>query len=313
MDQERALKILLVDDNEDHVYLAKRSLQESGKFLVDPAMTGVEALQKAGSQEYDAILLDYNLPDMSGLQVLQKLLDSGCEVPVVMVTGGGSESVAVEAMRAGAYDYVVKSVDYQGTLPPVIYRALDRNRLIQRNKELQRKLQEQATTDFLTGLFNRQHFSECYEYELARARRYGNHLAVIMLDVNRFKHMNDTYGHRMGDQILRRIGQVLKDSIRATDIAARYGGDEFIIALPAGSDSSAEDAPAGAQAVVARIRENIEAVNASGEFPEPISLSIGISCADGDCDHLLESADHEMYVDKRRYYQQYPKRRASGG
>lgn len=155
------------------------------------------------------------------------------------------------------------------------------------------RLRAQVTYDFLTGLRNRRGFQELYERELLKAKRYPRPLALIMLDVDNLKGINDTYGHRIGDEVLKAVGRLMEKSFRTADLLARYGGDEFVALLP-------ETDEPGAAACVGRLEEAIAQFNQLGALPVPISVSVGIAPGPLDQEDLLELADKAMYAHKAR-------------
>ncbi|MFW5857464.1 MAG: diguanylate cyclase [Planctomycetota bacterium] len=157
-------------------------------------------------------------------------------------------------------------------------------------------LERLSVTDDLTGLQNRRHFNEIFDLETRRAMRYYHPLSVIMLDIDHFKEVNDTYGHPAGDRVLQKLGQILRDHLRETDIIARYGGEEFIMALP-------ETTPEIAHRVAERLRERIENESFGTENGKPlqITVSIGLVSRLGQLDakDLVASADEALYRAKR--------------
>ncbi|MCC6442677.1 MAG: response regulator [Armatimonadetes bacterium] len=130
-------RVLMADDNPDHLFLARNALTRTGLYEIDAVSSGQEALDRLAGDGYAVLLLDYNMPGMDGFDVLARMKELGYELPVIMITGGGSERVAVEAMKAGAYDYVVKSEGYLEVLPAVIAKAIETSLLIQKNRELE--------------------------------------------------------------------------------------------------------------------------------------------------------------------------------
>ena len=170
--------------------------------------------------------------------------------------------------------------------------------IIIENSRLHEQLQEQAITDYITGLFNHRHVHERLEEEFARAARSKSPFAVMMMDVDKFKEFNDTYGHLQGDEALRFIAQNLRETLRATDIVGRYGGDEFLAILP---DTTREEAEEAGQ----RIMSMLAGTPFSPDDPErsvALAMSIGIACYPQDShakDELVMLADAALYAAKR--------------
>ncbi len=293
MDERK--RILLVEDNPDHAYLAKAHILWTGGYVISEVSTGKDALDEFETDMYDLSLLDYDLPDMNGLIVLQHMVKKSAHFPVIMMTGRGSESIAVQAMKDGAYDYIVKSSDHYKDLPLLLQKAFEKYELLRLNEALKQKLEEQARKDLLTGTINKNYFCELYARELERAKRYKGKLAVVMIDIDNFKTINDTCGHLVGDSVLVKIGGILKRCCRSTDIVARYGGDEFVIViLEAGAEK--------ARSLTSRIRAAIKSLNAEIKLPIEVSISMGVRVSNGDYEALLESADRDMYRYKKEYY-----------
>ena len=239
------MRILVVEDDLDQRELIKETLVgHFGNDTVTCAESGHKVLEW-DLEQFDVILTDYNLPDIGGLDFLAEILKR-VDRPVIVVTGENIRQTASDALRAGAYDYVVKHGDYLFAIPLVVAKNLEAWKIKQENKELHLRQQQtmqqlqdalsrqeqMAATDPLTNLYNRRHFNAVLERYFAEAVRYGHDLACIMCDLDGYKKLNDTMGHQFGDKILQITAKIVTWNMRVMDVAARYGGDEFVILLP---------------------------------------------------------------------------------
>jgi two-component system cell cycle response regulator len=286
-------KVLLIEDNQDHSFLVKSNLESATEFGVDVMESGekgLEAIEQKGDT-YDIVLLDYSLPGQNGLDVLKRIVFVNPDMPVIVITGLGSEAVAVEIMKAGAYDYIIKTGDYYRNIGGIITKVLEQHKIKLLNSQFQKKLEEKASRDFLTGTFNRHRFNEMFEHELERARRYKNPLVMAMIDMDRFKQINDTFGHKMGDYALVCVSNILRQELRASDVISRFGGDEFIVMLPETDKEAAER-------TFNRVQKAIDAFNQKKEIPAELSISVGLGASIDGYDGLLERADKDMYAKK---------------
>ena len=311
------LRILVIEDDVDQRDLIRETLEDclDGEVRVTAVGTRHEALAQ-DLKSFDLILSDYNLPDATGLEILEDLRQR-CSTPVIMVTGENVTQIAAEAIRKGATDYIVKAGDYLFTIPVVVQKNLivakirreneqlrtelekalqdvcDKNALLERSLQ---KVEELAATDPLTGLYNRRHFAKVLEQLFAEAQRYGKDMSCVMIDLDKYKQLNDSLGHQMGDEILIMAGKVIGANMRRMDVAARYGGDEFVLLLP---QASAVDAAAVAQ----RIRQEFKPASAALlKRTEGLSMSIGIGSISGNhpahADQLVRFADQALYHSK---------------
>ena len=304
---QQQLKILIIEDDDDQRELMRETLEDHfGVGTVVSAESGRAALSH-DLRRFDLILSDYNLPDRTGMDLLDDIRRR-CSTPVIMVTGENVGQIAVEAIRRGATDYVVKFGDYLFTIPLVVEKNLTVAHLRREKEELQRQLEEKnalleaalrrveevAATDPLTGLYNRRHFGKVLEQLWSEASRYNHDLACVMVDLDGFKQINDAYqNHQLGDQVLVTAAKVITANLRGMDVAARYGGDEFIVLLP---HASAEQAVGVAQ----RIREEYRlAAGGLLRRKEPATMSIGIGSRRCDvptsADQLISFADAALY------------------
>jgi diguanylate cyclase (GGDEF)-like protein/PAS domain S-box-containing protein len=408
-----AIRVLYMEDDPGLGRLVQKRLRRE-EWAVDLAEDGERGLAKLAESPYDVVLLDHNMPVLSGLQVVSRLASAGQLPPTIMLTGAGDEQTAVEAMKLGVGDYVVKDAAgaYLELLPSVIGRVLERARLrlakekaeedlrasearfrtvaetaadaiicsdhanrvslwnraaermfgyteaealgmstrilfcdssgaplardsdaarfesfgcrrdgtlfpaevsvtdwttrdetyhttivrdVSERKAYEEKLAYMAHHDSLTGVFNRHHLSAVLEKETARAVRYKHPIGFLMIDVNRFKMINDALGHQTGDTVVQAVAGVLSKAVRSADLVFRYGGDEFLVVLPETNGS--------AVILKDRILEALAHWNETSDLLDfDVTLSIGVAHWAPDCgrttDEVLNEADVNMYREK---------------
>ncbi len=310
-------RLLLIDDDADQRDLCREVLEDRfGMGCVVQAGNGVEALAQP-LEAFDLILCDWNLPDCNGLELLGKIRQR-CDTPVIMVTGENVSAFAADAIRNGATDYIVKVENYFFTIPLVVEKNLAVAKLARENAMLRRelesslvsvqqtnqqlegalqKVEQMAATDALTGLFNRRHFNVVVEQLFAESSRYNTDLTCVLIDLDEYKQLNDGYGHQVGDQVLVIVGEILRRSVRKSDVAARYGGDEFVLLLP--HIDSGE-----ASRLVERIREDYRRQTANLlKKDRGMSMSIGAACVSQNrptsAADLIALTDAALYVSKK--------------
>ncbi|MBD3265231.1 diguanylate cyclase, partial [bacterium] len=256
-----------------------------------------DAIQ-AARENYDVIIIDYLLGEETGLDVLKRLQMQGCRAPFLMLTGQGSEMVAVEAMKSGVSDYIVKDRLDSELLRHTLRHILEKEEMRRKIQEQQELLTRMAITDELTGLFNRRYFFESLKKETERAERYQLPLSVLMFDLDHFKKVNDRYGHLVGDRVLAASAKIIQLQLRSSDVAARYGGEEFCLLLV---NTPCE----GARIMAERIRKAIQ----SHEFKDEEGGVFQITCSIGvaefrhplpDLDALMSLADQALYESKTK-------------
>ncbi|KTD26112.1 sensory box/GGDEF family protein [Legionella lansingensis] len=224
--------LLIVDDNiEDQVaykrYISKTFQQQ---LSIQTMEKGELALDFLKTNQVDCILLDYQLPDMTGLDFLRKLKDGDViSTPVIMLTGTGNEKIAIEALKIGAYDYLNKGELKPEILYSAIANAVEKSQLIRKVKAKESEINYLAYHDFLTGIPNRAQFETHLKKVFARAQRYCRAFALLLIDLDRFKLINDNYGHETGDSLLKQVARRFQQCLRESDILARLGGDEFAV------------------------------------------------------------------------------------
>lgn len=281
-------RVLLVDDSPQMHRLVNAWLR-CDQVEVISAYNGDQAMELAVSSPVDVILLDVEMPDINGFDLCRRLKSepSCVNTPIIFLTGASSPEDRVMGLDLGATDYVIKPFH------PAEFQA--RVRAALRTKYLLDLLQQRAQIDGLTSLRNRAYLNERLTAEISRINRRPEPLGAIMMDVDHFKSINDTYGHATGDEVLRSIGEVLNTRTRKEDIVARYGGEEFTILTPGvGHD--------GTYQLAERLRRTIEGLSIRGRAgPIRVTCSFGISYFDPDSpDTLLQRADVALYAAKQR-------------
>jgi len=294
MEEKTKRRILVADDDPENSSLVAEMLRAEG-FEVAVANDGIQALAKIEETKPELVLLDYNMPNYSGLETLHKLRKNQNYVAVIFVSGTDDERVVVDCLQSGADDYVRKPFG-PGELVArvhVRFRNKDTNDELSRATE---KLRELAEHDDLTGLFNMRSMYAKIDRELKRARRYRRRVAVVMMDLDHFKSVNDEFDHLFGSFVLKEIGQIVAKQIRDTDFAARYGGDEFLMVLT-------ETDEKGAAAFGERLRANVEkhvSYDGRNRFSRTASLGVAVSRENEEVEakELVRRADQALYKAK---------------
>ena len=286
-------KILMIDDDRMQFRLTQAHFErfQSTRYELEWAATYEDGVGKLMRGGYAACLLDYQLGDRDGLQLLREVVASGCTVPIIFVTAESSSSVDIEAMNAGALDYLVKG--------EITVSALERSlRYARKLGETLQTLRELATKDTLTGLINRRELDRLLAEEAERSRRFAQPMALVMVDIDHFKAVNDTHGHPTGDAVLREVAQRLKGAVRVVDRVARYGGEEFALLLVQTERGGAAEL---ARQLCAKIAEQPVVVGEGISLNVTVSAGVAALFADGpDIAGLMAAADKALYVAKAR-------------
>jgi diguanylate cyclase (GGDEF)-like protein len=221
------LRILLVEDDPEDALLLRRLLENSAgeKFELQHVTTAAAAVACLEQHEKDLLLLDLGLPDSQGFDTVIRFRTLFPSLPMVIVSGTDDELIGIQAVECGAQDYVAKGLVAGQLLTRAIRFAIARHSQITSFKTA-------AHTDSLTGLPNRRAFDAELAKQLSERARVDGSLSLMLLDIDHFKRLNDTYGHRAGDYVLCQFGSILTRSLRESDFPARYGGEEFGIILP---------------------------------------------------------------------------------
>jgi len=280
-------KILVADDDKNTRWLLKNILEAEG-YSVALASDGLEAWQKIRSAPPELALLDWMMPGLNGIDLCRRIKadPSLRSIYVIVVTSKETDEDKILALEAGADDFLVKPINRA--------ELKARIKVATRVVEFQKNLIELALTDALTGLANRRAFQSALLQETERARRYGTPLSLLVIDIDRFKEINDRFGHGKGDEVLGRVARRIAKVLRKSDAVFRIGGDEFAAVLL--------EPEANARLAIARLKRAFQ--GPSGLLPvDPAhpTLSVGLATFNPSesADDLFRRADAEMYRDKR--------------
>jgi len=280
--------ILVVDDTISNLDILIELLHD---YDVIDATNGKDALEIAEEEEIDLILLDIMMPDMDGYETCQKLKSNSTtkNIPIIFITAKSDEDSIEKAYEIGGIDYVTKPFKPKELLARV-------NRELQL-QDLQKQLKLLASTDPMTTLYNRRFFTNIASHLLDLAKRDKKTISIVMIDIDKFKTVNDTYGHQIGDDVIIHLANIFLKNKRNSDIVCRYGGEEFVILLP---NTSIE----GAQTVAQKIRKNVESsiMNLASNKSLKYTISLGVSQVDVDneinIEQALKRADDALYEAK---------------
>jgi two-component system cell cycle response regulator len=294
---DQKVHILSIEDSDRDFEKICSIVKSRTNIVMSRAREVGEAIQELKTGWFDLVLLDYTLADNKCFDFLRIAGREGIEIPVIAIMGQGNEVVASQLIREGACDYIPKQMLSKKSLFRSISNAMERHRLKRDLKIATEKMAEMSIRDELTGLCNRRFFTEALERETARAKRYGADLSLCMIDIDHFKNINDVYGYPAGDRALSETAVILEESIRKSDMACRYGGEEFALILTnTGPDNAI------------RLSERFMRKLALHEFEYnssrfKMTVSIGITSFDNSFSenskpNLVERADKALYQAK---------------
>jgi two-component system, cell cycle response regulator len=282
-------KVLAIDDSELIHRLLEARLQGEDLEL-HSATSSEEGLQKARALKPELILLDISMEGMNGFELLDKLKeDTGTQnIAVIFISGTDEPMDKVRGLDMGAIDFITKPFD--------AFELKARVRSALRNQYLMRMLEQRAQLDGLTGLWNRTYFDNRLTQEVSEAKRHQRALTLVLCDIDRFKRLNDQFGHPFGDRVLKHVSQIFSGG-RTSDIVCRYGGEEFGLIFPS------TNIERGCE-VAERLRVAIEAAKWSGNPDLVVTASFGVcdmECLEGDVtpEAMLKLADKMLYKAKQ--------------
>lgn len=290
-----SLRVLIVEDSESDTELLLRILRDAG---YDPSHERVETVAGMNAaldgREWDIVIADYTMPRFDGIEALGLVRKKRPDIPFIFVSGTIGEERAVQAMKAGAHDYIMK--DNTARLVPAIERELKEAEVRRDYRRAQERIHYLAYFDPLTDLPNRTLFADRLSQAVLIGRREKQRFALMVMDLDRFKDINDTLGHPAGDRALQQAAARLKACVRESDTVARMGGDEFAVLLPTASHLD------GAAVVARKILDALATPLRIGDRSLDIGASLGIALfpEHGDeTDMLMRAADVAMYAAKR--------------
>ena len=278
----RARRLLIVDDDVGLASLSATILRAEG-YETRVASSGADCLAYARAEPPDLILLDVMMPGSDGFTIAQRLSEDPltARVAVLFLSGTPDLAARFRGLELASTDFLAKPFSRENLIARVA--------LSLRQLDARTQLHSEANVDELTGLGNARHLQAQLGVEQARSKRYGTSLALLMIDVDRLKRLNDEHGHSAGSEIIATVGDILTDGIRETDVAVRYGGDEFVVLLP---HSTRLDAIDFAERTLAKVR-------AARPMGIAFSVSIGVAArvagSDLLLDRLFEEADLATY------------------
>lgn len=268
-DQKSDHKIMIVDDDPEVIRLMSMILESEG-YSHESALSGVEALKKIETWSPHLILLDVNMPGLSGLETIEQVRKRDDYVPIIFVSGNSETEDVIKGLNAGGDDYIGKPFNPH----ELVARVRTQLRIKDLTDQLSAaniKLQALVEIDDLTGLYNMRSVYNKIDLEISRCKRLKNGICAIMMDMDHFKRVNDDHDHLFGSFVLSEVGKLIKDSIRTVDFGARYGGDEFMVVL-SGVDFE------GAHAFCERLRIKIQDYDFNnGEHRMDLTTSVGFA------------------------------------
>jgi two-component system cell cycle response regulator len=293
-DGQNRVHILVVDDEESIREVIEEAIQHVG-YACSTAASGEEALRFLEENHVDVVISDIRLPGLNGFE-LTEIVKKKYDTDVIMITGYGKEFQYEEAIEKGASEFILKPVRFQELIAR-LKRVLRERALIAQRRQMEKRLRELTITDDLTKLYNMRHFYIQLQLEMDRALRYKGSLSLLLLDVDRFKQYNDTHGHLEGDKILIKLGEVIRECLRKSDTAYRYGGDEFMVLLP-------ETRVNEASKVAERIRALFPGVSSHGVPDDTVDTTLSIGVVEyhrgEDLSEFVKRADRAMYKAKKQ-------------
>ena len=297
MPDARPFTIAIVDDDDAIRRLVRLFLSRAG-YETFECTTGEEARAALTSRPWDLAILDRRLPDLDGAVLCHdlKAIPEFRTRYIIMLTGEDEQEDKVQGLELGADDYITKPFQY----PELLARIRAGKRIVDLQKELletNKRLELLSITDGLTKLYNHRYFQDELLRAFEESHRYQRPLSLAIIDLDFFKKINDTYGHAVGDEVLKCVSKLFRDSVRSSDLAARYGGEEFAVMMP---ETQLEDAITFSEKIRLLIEETQMPTQAG---PLPVTVSIGVAAVPHSrirsAKELVVQADKALYRAKK--------------
>jgi diguanylate cyclase (GGDEF)-like protein len=287
--------ILIIDDAKENIVVLSRLLKSHGNIIF--AQNGEEGLLSAMQSIPDLILLDISMPGLDGFEVLMRLKQSPstADLPVIFITGIPDSDTEEKGLTLGAVDYITKPFS-SAVVKARVRHQLKLQRLTRALKDANARLTLLAMTDPLTGAHNRRYFIDMLKNEMSRARRYHHPTSLMVLDIDRFKAINDNFGHDAGDQVIIEVVRTSSEVLRKNDVFSRFGGEEFTILMP---ETTLEEAAQIAGRLCEKVAETQITTN---DHQINFTISGGVAqLEDGDLtpEAILKRADIALYQAKQ--------------
>ncbi|MDB9416114.1 diguanylate cyclase [Microcystis aeruginosa] len=289
--------VLVVDDVGKNLQLAVEILDSAG-YITTYANGVKQAIERVKIANPDLIILELIMPDMEGLELCRRIKSDNlyAHIPIIFVTNSKEKEDIINAFNSGAVDYITKPF-YSWELLARVKIHLELKKTQEELKNINSQLEKLVITDSLTGVNNRREILSLGEKEFQRCRRYYRYFSVLVIDIDHFKHINDTFGHILGDKTLITVAGAIKNCLRQVDSFGRFGGEEFVAILP---ETNLEDAATTAQRICQVINElNIEIDRQKVR----VTASIGVatfSPKDNNLEAVIERADHALFAAKNQ-------------
>ncbi|MCP5090341.1 MAG: diguanylate cyclase [Gammaproteobacteria bacterium] len=303
-------RVLIVDDDASILGVVSEVLEDDG-YSVSTASSGEEAMDLLRDNQFSLVMSDIRLPGINGVEVLEHIKRVSPRTNVIMITSHASLDTSIDAIKHGAYDYLLKPFEDLSLISSAAKRAIgayelesERSQLIRSlklsNKELARLngvLHGLAVRDGLTDLYNHRYINELLDKHIAKSTVEGVDLALIFIDVDKFKVFNDHFGHQNGDVLLRELSALMRENVRNKDVVARWGGEEFVIVAPNTDEKTAvllADSLRGSIAAHAFMKDTLKS-------SPSVTISAGVATLrkHGKKAKLIEAADNALYQAKK--------------